>query len=127
MGYLPNITAPEMADSSSGRHYRTLMDLSATARGRGDHQAAQQFATAAHKWAMDEHIRLQQLVQAQDTLASATRLLETTWDKDRTCGTLDELRESHPEFKRMIVAWERARDVVRELAQPQTDDALGTS
>jgi len=117
MGYLPNITAPEMADSSSGRHYRTLMELSASARSSGDHPAAQQFATAAHKWAMDEHVRLQQFVEAQDALESATRHLETAWDKDRACATLDELREHHPEFKRLIVAWERARDVVCELSQ----------
>ena len=122
MGYLPNITAPEMADSSSGRHYRTLMELSASARSSGNHPAAQQFATAAHKWAMDEHVRLQQFVQAQDALAAATRHLETAWDKDRACATLDELRDNHPEFKRLIIAWESARVVVRGFSQPQTGE-----
>ncbi len=119
MGYLPNITAPEMANSPSARYYHSLIELSVSARGRGDHQAAQQFATAAHKWAMEEHVRLQQLVQAEDTLVKATRLLQTTWDKDRACETLDELRERHPEFRRMIVAYERARDVVFDLSQPE--------
>lgn len=127
MGYLPNITTLEMADSPSGRHYHTLMELSASARGRGEHRAAQQFATAAHKWAMDEHIRLQKLVQAHDALASATQLLKAAWDKDRACATLDELRERHPECKRLIIAWERARDVVRGLSQSQTGDGQHVS
>lgn len=124
MGYLPNITGPEMAESPSGQHYRTLMGLSASARGRGDHQEAQQFATAAHQWAMDEHVRLQRLVQAREALVLAERLLQSTWDKDRDCETLDELRERHPEFKRVIVNWEGARDVVHDLSQPDAADGL---
>jgi hypothetical protein len=115
MGYLPNITAPEMADSASGQHYHTLIELSASARKRGEHQAAQQYATAAHKWAMDEHVRLQRLVAARDALAVATRVLETAWDKDRACTSVDELRERHPELKRMITAWESAQQTVRGL------------
>jgi hypothetical protein len=124
VGYLPNITAPEMADSPSGRHYRALMELSASARGRGEHREAQQFATAAHKWAMAENVRFQKLLRAQDALASATHHLQTAWDKHRTCATLDELCERHPECKRMVLAWERARDAVRELRQPQPGDGL---
>lgn len=117
MGYLPNITASEMVASSSARHYRMLMERSASARGRGDHQTAQQFATAAHKWAMDEHVRLQQLVQAQDALVSVARHLKVAWDKDPTCETFDELREYHPELRRLIMAWEQARTAVFRLSQ----------
>ncbi len=115
MGYLPNISAPEMADSASGHHYHTLIELSASARRRGEHQAAQQYATAAHKWAMEEHARLQRLVVAREALAVATRVIETAWDKDRTCTSIAELRERHPEFTRMITAWESAQQAVDEL------------
>jgi uncharacterized membrane-anchored protein len=115
MGYLPNISAPEMAGSASGLHYHTLIELSINARKSGDHQAAQQYATAAHKWAMDEHTRLQRLVTARQNLAAATRVLETAWDKDRTCTSIAELRERHPEFTRMITAYESAQQAVRGL------------
>ncbi len=119
MGYLPHITAPEMANSPSARHYNTLIEQSARARSRGDHLAAQQFATAAHEWAMDEHTRLQRLVHAREALAIATRQLETAWDKDRECTTVAELRERHPEFGRVITAWERAQQLLRDLDAPR--------
>jgi hypothetical protein len=121
MGYLPHITAPEMADSPSARRYFELIEQSRCARSRGDHWAAQQFATAAHKWAMDEHTRLQRLARARESLAAARRQLEATWDKDRECTTIAELRERHPEFKRVISVWERAQQEVRDLDELQSE------
>lgn len=122
MGYLLHIIAPEMADSPSARHYKELTEQSVLARNRGDHWSAQQYATAAHKWAMDEHVRLQRLAHARESLAAATRQLEATWDKDRECTTIEELRERHPEFKRVITVWERAKQLVRDLDKPPSTD-----
>jgi hypothetical protein len=122
MGYLPNITAPEMADSLSAQRYRSLLDQSACARARGDHLLAQQFATGAHKWAMGEHRRLQRLVHAREALTVATRYLDTAWAKDRACTTVAELRERHPEFKRVISGWELAQQLVSKLDAPPPDD-----
>jgi hypothetical protein len=120
MGYLPHITDPEMADSPSARRYFELIEQSRGARRRGDHWAAQQFATAAHKWAMDELVRLRRLALAQESLATATRQLETNWDKDRECTTIAELHERHPEFRRVITAWEQAKQRVLDLEEPQS-------
>jgi len=112
---------PEWADTPSARHYHDLIDRAQKARIQGEHWQAQQLASAAHKWAMTELARLQRLEQAQQWLAETARRLERAWDQDRACATVDELRAGHPEFKRVISAWESAEERVRELvdAGPQ--------
>jgi hypothetical protein len=117
MEYPPDTSSPEEADSATERHYRELMEQSTSARKRGDHWAAQRFATGAHKWAMDERTRLQRLALAREALTAATRRLEATWDKDRECETVAELHERHPEFRSAITAWEKAEQLVRELEE----------
>lgn len=118
MGYLPAFTYPDQADSPGARHYQDLLDQAAAARSHGDHWAAQQLASAAHKWAMDERIRLQRLTQAQEELARTTKQLERAWDRDRSCTTLAELRERHSEFRHVITSWEAAEERVRVLETP---------
>lgn len=115
------LTASEMPDSETERHYRELLEQSQAARNKGDHWAAQKFATEAHKWAMDERTRLQRLAQARDALVTAKRRLETSWDKDRECETVAELHEKHPEFRSVITTWEKAQQLVAELEMLPTE------
>lgn len=112
----------QMTVTPSPSRYEELIEQSAEARHRGDHSAAQQFASAAHKWAMDEHVRVQRLEQAREALIMAKRQLDTSWDKDRTCATPEELLERHPEFKRVITAWQAAEQRVQELEEPLLHD-----
>jgi hypothetical protein len=108
-------TSSDILDSESEQHYRDLLEKSESARNQGDHWAAQKFATQAHKWAMDERTRLQRLAQAREALVTAERRLETCWDKDRECETVEELHEKHPEFRSVITNCEKARQLVKEL------------
>ena len=116
--YPQHETPAAETDDAAELHYRELMEQSAAARTRGDHWAAQQLATEAHKWAMDERTRLQRLDQARRALETATRRLNTTWDRDRECETIEELQERHPEFKSVITTWEKAQQLVKELENP---------
>jgi hypothetical protein len=102
-------------DAEIEEHFRKLVEKSESARKEGNHWAAQKYATEAHKWAMDQRIRLQRLAHARDELVTARRRLEASWDKDRECETVDELREKHPEFKSVITTWEKAVQLVEEL------------
>lgn len=115
MGHLPNLIDPERADTPGARRYRELIAQSRSARARGEHWTAQQLASEAHKWAMEELVRLQHLAYAQQALERVTKQLNDAWDRDRSCATLDELRERHPEFKRLIASWETAEQRAREL------------
>lgn len=125
-------------DAEIEEHFRKLVEKSEAARKEGDHWAAQKYATEAHKWAMDQRIRLQRLAHAREELVTAKRRLETSWDKDRDCETVDELREKHPEFKSVITTWEKAVQLVEELesvpdqtdttaAAPQSSSRAGRS
>ncbi len=122
MADLSYITSPEMVDSPSARRYAEMIEQSREARRCGDHWAAQQFATAAHKWALDEHTRLQRLAHARESLAAAGRQLQTVWDKHPECATIAELLDSHPEFKRVITARDAAEQRVGDLEQSPTSD-----
>lgn len=122
MGFLPHITAPEMAGSPSARHYHELIEQSENARDRGDHWAAQQFATAAHKWAMDECTRLQRLAHARSALADAAKRLESTRERFPECTTIEELHERHPESRGVITTHQKAQQLVEELAAPPIEE-----
>ncbi len=115
MDFLAAFSRPEWANTPSARYYRDLIDQAKRARIEGEHWKAQQLASAAHKWAMTELTRLQRLEQAQKWLAETNKRLERAWDQDRACKTIEELRENHPEFKRVITTWESAQARVHEL------------
>ncbi|HET7034444.1 MAG TPA: hypothetical protein VFI42_02075 [Thermomicrobiaceae bacterium] len=123
MGYLPAFTHPERGESPSSRYYQELLDQAAAARRGGDHLRAQQLASAAHKWAMDEIIRLQRVSQAEAELAQANKQLESAWDRDRACATLEELGERHPEFRRLITRRDTAEERLAVLAAVIPADA----
>ena len=122
MDFLAAFSRPEWVNTPSARHYHELIDRAKKARVDGEHWKAQQLASAAHKWAMSELTRLQRLEQAQSWLSETTKRLERAWDQDRACKTVDELRENHPEFKRVITTWESAQARVHELvaSEPET-------
>jgi hypothetical protein len=122
LDFLAAFSRPEWADTPSARHYQDLIKQAAHARKHGDHWQAQQLASTAHKWAMTELTRLQRLEQAQTWLNETTKRLDRIWDQDRSCQTIDELREHHPEFKRVITTWESAQQRVHELVElePET-------
>jgi hypothetical protein len=115
----PHPTANETNEHPTERHYRELLEQSESARNRGDHWSAQKFASEAHKWAMDERTRLQRLEQAREALVAATRRLESAWDKDRECQTIEELHERHPEFRSVITTWQKAQQLVQELEESE--------
>ncbi len=121
MDFLAAFSRPEWANTPSAHHYHELIDRAKQARVDGEHWKAQQLASAAHKWAMSELTRLQRLEQAQTWLSETNKRLERAWDQDRACKTIDELRENHPEFKRVITTWETAQARVHELlaAEPE--------
>src|SRR5690554_4258136 len=96
MDNLQSVTRHETTSSRIERQYAELLEQSEQARARGNHWEAQQFATAAHKLAMDERTRLQRLQQARAELETATRQLNIAWDKDREAKTVEELLERHP-------------------------------
>ncbi len=123
MDFLAAFSRPEWANTPSARHYHNLIAQARRARKDGEHWKAQQLASAAHKWAMSELTRLQRLEQAQKWLAETNKRLERAWDQDRTCKTIDELRENHPEFKRVITTFESAQERVQELlaAEPEAN------
>jgi hypothetical protein len=123
LDFLAAFSRPEWANTPSARHYRELISQAKRARTAGEHWKAQQLASAAHKWAMSELTRLQRLEQAQAWLAETTKRLERAWDQDRGCKTVDELRENHPEFKRVITTWESAQARVHELLEAEPDIA----
>ncbi|HEU5425038.1 MAG TPA: hypothetical protein VFU72_15965 [Nitrolancea sp.] len=125
MGYLPAFTHPELAASPSARYYEDLLEQSAAARSNGDHLQAQRLASAAHKWAMDEIIRLQRVRQAEAELAQATKQLESAWDRDRACITKEELGERHPEFRRLITRLETAEARLSDLSVAIPADVSG--
>ncbi|HVX57945.1 MAG TPA: hypothetical protein VHA37_09555 [Candidatus Saccharimonadales bacterium] len=115
MDFLAAFSRPEWADTPSARYYHDLIAQAASARKHGNHWKAQQLASSAHRWAMNELTRLQRLEQAEAWLAETTKRLDRSWDQDRSCTTLDELRSNHPEFKRVITTWEAAQERVQEL------------
>ncbi len=115
MDFLVAFSRPEWANTPSARHYHELIDQAKRARTQGEHWKAQQLASAAHKWAMTELTRLQRLEHAQGWLTETTKRLDRAWDQDRACATIDELREHHPELKRVITTWESAQERVHEL------------
>lgn len=114
----------ELDDARSDERYAELIEQSREARRQGDHWSAQQYATAAHKWVLEERTRLKRLVQARQALVSATRQLNAAWDKDRECETIEELRERHPEFKRVITVYQEAEARVSTLENPPSPDDL---
>ncbi len=121
MDFLAAFSRPEWSNTPSARHYRELITEAKKARVEGEHWKAQKLASAAHKWAMSELTRLQRLEQAEEWLAEATKRLDKAWDQDRDCTTIEELRENHPEFKRVITAYESAQQRVDELRQPDPE------
>ncbi len=108
----------ELDDARSNSRYAELIEQSREARREGNHWAAQQYATAAHRWVFEERTRLKRLAQARTALTSATRQLNAAWDKDRECETIEELRERHPEFKRVITVFQEAEARVTSLEHP---------
>lgn len=120
MGKRTSVPAPEMLDVPTTHHYQELMERSESARSRGDHWRAQMYATAAHKWAMDERSRLQRLAVARESLSRAKKRLEPT-EEDLDRVTAAELRERHPDYRAAITAWEKADQTVRELEAPLPD------
>lgn len=115
MSHLPIHAEPDQASSSGLGHGQQLLEQSAAARDRGDHWKAQQLASAAHKWARDEVVRLRHVGQAQEEWARAMRQIEQAWDRDRSCATLAELSARHPELKRAIASSDAAAERVRAL------------
>lgn len=115
MSHLPIRTEEDQDSASSMGHGQQLLAQSAAARDRGDHWRAQQLASAAHKWARDEVVRLRHLGQAQEEWARAMRQIEQAWDRDRSCATLDELSARHSELKRVIASSEAAAERIRAL------------
>lgn len=91
-------------DSASWTCYCELVEQSNRARAAGRHVEAQRYASAAHKWSMDESIRLQRLGQALQARQDAHSQLASAWDKDRSCTTVDELVARHPELRRLVNA-----------------------
>jgi len=122
LDFLAAFSRPEWANTPSAHHYRELIGQAKQARTQGEHWKAQQLASAAHKWAMTELTRLQRLDQAEKWLAETNKRLEKAWDQDRDCTTIDQLRETHPELKRVITTWESAQQRVQELlaSEPET-------
>jgi hypothetical protein len=118
MAESPHSPDIDLEHARSDVRYGELIDQSAEARRQGNHWAAQKYATAAHKWALEERTRIKRLEQARTALTSATRQLNAAWDKDRECETIEELREQHPEFKRVITVWEEAEAQVTSLENP---------
>jgi hypothetical protein len=114
--------AVELDNARSSQHYLSLIEQSLEARRQGDHWAAQKLATAAHKWVLQEGTRFRRLTHAREALVSAARQLETAWDKDRDCQTIEDLRERHPEFKRVITVFEEAQARATELENPPVPD-----
>ena len=108
----------ELDDARSDQRYAELIEQSRVARRQGDHWSAQQYATAAHKWVLEERTRLKRLEQARTALSSATRQLNAAWDKDRECETIEELLDRHPEFKRVITVFKEAEARVSTLENP---------
>lgn len=92
-----------------------LLEQSAAARARGDHWRAQQLASAAHKWAREEVVRLRYLGQAQEEWTRMTREIKQAWDREVTCATLDELTARNPKLKRAIASREAAAVRIRAL------------
>lgn len=122
MGFLPAFIDSDRFGAPALQHYQQLMEQAANARSRGEHRMAQQLASAAHKWAMDELVRVRHLDQATENLARATKQLNTAWDRDRSCASIEELGERHPETRRTIAAWVSADNLVRELETPTIPD-----
>ena len=124
--------AAESGDTSSRAHYLGLIEQSNAARAAGQHSEAQRLASAAHKWSMDERVRLQRLDQAIANLDSAWTHLNKAWDKDRSCGSVTELGEQHPEFLRLITrcqALEAQVELLRGVNPPAgapVDDTSAT-
>ena len=115
MSDTPAEPRPESTDSQRLAYYRGLLEQSLSARKRGDHRQAQQLASAAHKWAMEEVVRQRRIDHGAEELRLATRHLETAWDKDRSCATLDELGERHPELRTLIARCAAIRDRLASL------------
>jgi hypothetical protein len=123
MSTLPQMNGSGSLGPESVRHYNELIKQSVRARARGDHWAAQQLASEAHRFAMEEQTRLQRLMHAEEALAQAKRQLQSAWDKAPECETVEELQEQHPEYKRLITAWENATQQVQDLSEPQIEDS----
>lgn len=125
MSHLPIRTEPDQADDSGIGYGQQLLDQSAAARDRGDHWKAQQLASAAHKWARDEVVRLRHLGQAQADWARMTRQIEQAWDRDASCATLDELSARNPTLKRTIATRDAAAERIRALGGTLPQSANG--
>lgn len=110
--------ANDPQQSSSWTQYRELVEQSNLARAAGRHLEAQRFASAARKWSMDESIRLQRLEHALEKLQEARSRLDSAWDKDRSCATVGELVERHPELERSRAGCADAEERVQALATP---------
>jgi hypothetical protein len=119
----PHRADTKTSGSPSTRHYNELIEQSRRARRRGDHWAAQQLASEAHRFAMDEQHRLQRLALAEQVLAEATRQLKVALDKHADCDTVAELQERYPDVKRVVTAWENAKQRVDELSEPEIEDS----
>ncbi|HUZ00134.1 MAG TPA: hypothetical protein VMU89_07265 [Thermomicrobiaceae bacterium] len=124
MGHLPALIHPDRADATEVVHYQDLLRQSADARKRGDHWSAQQLASAAHRWEMQELARLRHLAYEEEQLRLVAKRLQEALDRDPSCATLSEFRERHPEHKRLFTAVQEAENRVSDLARPLAQDAL---
>jgi DNA repair ATPase RecN len=122
MGYMPAFLHPDRGDTPEVQYYQDLLARSAEARRQGDHRVAQLLASAAHKWAMQEVSRLRLLAREEEALVQLRTRLEKAWDRDRSCATVEELLERHPEHRNLIAACDAAAQRVLNLGTPSPPD-----